>query len=375
MKERRTRERALFGAPFFLSVALHVAGFLVLPASSRKATHRSEDPIELVMLEVVETPKSSRRGQPTEEVPRLGSLGVGHHREAHAPARSDSDRGKGRSISETVSGGIRDPENSNAEEAPFPGSVEPSNGELGLPPRVFRNGDSHLLPRTAALFGGWRVDASDGGASSGSARVGESEREVVQRRVGHILADAKAATQAEVPDGYWSFVRDRMAGRFVPVWSVFDGAKNGVGSGGTGLGTVLPGYLEAAQQYGSGARPAGPAFYDGNPFHLELIALVRVTQRADGSAEGVELVQSSGYRDLDRKAVEAARSAIEDSELGPTPPQGRRTLWAFVARYEVVPPAPGFGCPLDAVWTAHFDKCAWPLKRSATSKVELRGID
>jgi TonB family protein len=208
----------------------------------------------------------------------------------------------------------------------------------------------------------------------------------VEQRLRTLTEELHASYSAETPDAYWSPMRERMVARFVPSWEIFDGPGAALGHS---LAEAWSGYVDEATRYtradtagGEELRGLGPDLRrelkapvgEGNPFHRDLVVLVRVLQRRDGSVEQVELVRSSGFRILDRQALEAARAAAE-AERAPTPAQGRRTLWSFEARFEVEPPAPVVGCPLDVLWTGKLGDCTYPLKRSASAQVHLRAVD
>lgn len=229
------------------------------------------------------------------------------------------------------------------------------------------------------------------GPGGGAAGVGggggaDPARAEVEQRLRTLTEELHASYSAETPDAYWSPMRERMVARFVPSWDIFDGPGAALGHS---LAEAWSGYVDEATRYtradtagGEELRGLGPDLRrelkspvgEGNPFHRDLVVLVRVLQRRDGSVEQVELVRSSGFRSLDRQALEAARAAAE-AEHAPTPAQGRRTLWSFEARYEVEPPVPVVGCPLDVLWTGKLGECSYPLKRSASAQVHLRAVD
>jgi hypothetical protein len=210
------------------------------------------------------------------------------------------------------------------------------------------------------------------------------------------------------PDGYWSDVRRRLAKGFTPGWEILTGTRQEVGLLSRGqlraLAEFWKGYEEQAARYGAtgnayGAEEGAPgtrrsladdvrnlsilpddggvlaaARPESRIFHRELVALIRIRQEADGKVAAVELLRSSGNGAYDRLALEQAAvlRAEEEPPLGPTPPQGRETLWAFATRFDMVPPVPVAGFSFDA----HFvpTDVSYPLKKSARSEVELKAV-
>jgi len=235
----------------------------------------------------------------------------------------------------------------------------------------------------------------------------------VRRRVKAWIEDFKAVERAEFPDGYWTQVRERLAGGFKPDWSILEGGARPPGSPSPGLRSAIEGYRANAERFGArgspfgrdpaapggredrtgetgdllrdipggsgGLSPAARGLLDwrrggGGIFHDELTALVLLSQAEDGSVVSAEIVESSGNGAYDRLVMERARSLGEDAarELGPPPRQGRRTLWAFATAFDMVPPAPMAGCGLDAYFVPQ--DCAWPLKKTVKPRVKLRAV-
>ncbi|MBI5070590.1 MAG: TonB family protein [Deltaproteobacteria bacterium] len=255
---------------------------------------------------------------------------------------------------------------------------------VSLPPAV---GASALPP----------VPAGVGGPTDG--------RPDPQAAVQSILADLQSADRVRTPHSYWSGVRARLEEGFSPGWEILEtgpGAERGLVSG-KAVGDAVRQYLAGAQRYGRAGNPHGEgAVGAGNRaeslrrmtsrlpeeaeglleearpgnslFHQELEVLVRVAQAADGRVERVELVQGSGNRAYDRLALARAQALGEEAEtrLGPPPAQGRETVWAFRTSFDRVPPLPVVGLTFDAYFRP--ESFLYPLKASASSRVELRAI-
>ena len=107
----------------------------------------------------------------------------------------------------------------------------------------------------------------------------------------------------------------------------------------------------------------------------EIVALVRVTSAEGGTIE-IALAASSGHRAYDRLALARAREAAATGAVADAMRKHRRTIWAFVTRFEIVPPVPGVGCGLDALLHLDLGRCVYPLKKlPPVSRVELRGVE
>jgi hypothetical protein len=80
------------------------------------------------------------------------------------------------------------------------------------------------------------------------------------------------------------------------------------------------------------------------------------------------------YTAYDRLALKQARSLLgkELEKLGPLPPEGRKSLWAFETDFTLVPPIPMAGCALDAFFVPR--DCIYPLQKRVRSKVSLEAI-
>jgi len=193
---------------------------------------------------------------------------------------------------------------------------------------------------------------------------------------------------------------------FRPGWQVLEEGPKQDALASSGLGRTVSGYLRVAERYGKSDRlsdedgamgdrtgEAGKVVdrlvsaggsSDGagaaaermeNPFQRVLVATVRVVQAVDGSVERVELAGSSGFGSLDRAALAAARSSAASLPPGAASDRARSTTWAFLARFEVLPPAPFLACPLDALLEGEAGRCAYPLKKTVSARVELRAIE
>ena len=105
-----------------------------------------------------------------------------------------------------------------------------------------------------------------------------------------------------------------------------------------------------------------------------LTARVLISQGEDGRVADVALVGPSGNTAYDRLALKQARSLIGDElkQLGPLPPEGRRSLWAFSTEFHVIPPLPGMGCALDAYFIPR--DCTTPFKQQSSSRIRLEAI-
>ena len=124
---------------------------------------------------------------------------------------------------------------------------------------------------------------------------------------------------------------------------------------------------------GTKLQPVGAvrveAAVSGNAWHYRLVALVRITQREDGSLFSLELRGTSGNAAYDRLALGQARS-LANLQLGP-PRQGLQTLWAFETEFSQVPPVPAIGCRLDDFIPRN---CFHPLQKLTHSRVRLLAI-
>jgi hypothetical protein len=227
-------------------------------------------------------------------------------------------------------------------------------------------------------------------------------------RLDAYLTDVKAQERAEFPDAYWSDLRERLERRFDVDWSTLDEGRTEkpIVSGG-GLKDLLTKYGEEAGRYGAtgsayengpdspgapapmadellGIRPghglSGPARTlldvgrpDNTLWSRSLTALVLVSQSSDGGFVDVQLLQGSGNNAYDRLVLRQAQSLAEDPlRLGPTPPQGRKSLWAFNTQFNLMPPVPVVGCQFDARFVP--TGCFYPLKRTVKSRIQLRAV-
>jgi hypothetical protein len=236
------------------------------------------------------------------------------------------------------------------------------------------------------------------------------ESSTVKRRIEGWFSDEKAKQRAQTGrDAYWQAVEDSLRRGFDPGWDVLDQDRNGPRSR---LGVFFDTWRKQAASYGrtgnpfagvSGApgatRPLNEEFVElanedrglrGGSFSMmpqlfsllvagstisgqvgpnNLVALVRITLREDGSLFAVELAGSSGNRGYDRLALGKARS-LNMLRLGVAPP-ALVTLWAFETDFMQAPPVPVAGCALDGFIPKN---CWGPLQRQVRSRVRLMAI-
>lgn len=236
------------------------------------------------------------------------------------------------------------------------------------------------------------------------------EKATVSRKVEGWLSDTRARDRAQTGrDVYWQSVEDALRSGFDPGW---DSLLQGPGDASRSkMGAVMDAWQKSASAYGKSGNPFGndpDAPGARRPLHDELtvlgnqdrgldsvslgsgltplalspsesvagklwshrlIALVRITQREDGSLFGVELSGTSGSPSYDRLALGQARK-LSSLRLGP-PQQGRETLWAFETDFTQVPPLPIAGCALDDFIPKD---CFYPLQKRVRSRVRLQAI-
>ena len=235
------------------------------------------------------------------------------------------------------------------------------------------------------------------------------EKTTVERRLEGWASDLKAKQRAEARDAYSQSLEDALGRGFNPGWDVLDGGPQGTPSstfqafvaswkkqaaayGRTGnpfAGAAdEPGahkplhdeFIELANadrgldslSLGTKLQPLGAVRVDaglsGNAWFYKLVALVRITQREDGSLFAVELRGTSGNAAYDRLALGQARS-LAALQLGP-PRQGLETLWAFETEFSQLPLA-ALGCRLDDFIPKN---CFHPLQKLVHSRVRLLAI-
>jgi TonB family protein len=363
-------ERRALAAAIAIAVGLH-AGLLLLVARLIRPERRAAAPLAVSLVGPRPAPVAPP-APPTAPAGRAHPVAPSPPARTPAPTRPPPDVPGAATRPERAATGASDP---------GPGLTLGPGALLGgpRPPRADLTLRLGTGPGAGTGPGGGAADPRGAGGA-------DPARAEVEQRLRTLTEELHASYRAETPDAYWSPMRERMVARFVPSWEIFDGPGAAFGHS---LAEAWSGYVDEATRYtradtagGEELRGLGPDLRrepkapvgEGNPFHRDLVVLVRVLQRRDGSVEQVELVRSSGFRSLDRQALEAARAAAE-AERAPTPAQGRRTLWSFEARFEVEPPAPVVGCPLDVLWTGKLGDCSYPLKRSASAQVHLRAVD
>lgn len=239
------------------------------------------------------------------------------------------------------------------------------------------------------------------------------EKATLERKLNGWVSDTKARDRAaNGRDKYWQGLEDALGHGFEPGWDVLEqGPKEAARSG---MGAFIESWKQGAAAYGKSGSPFGgdpdapgapkplheeytalanedrglggvslggnltplpnltgtvAAALGSGPFHQRLTALIRITQRQDGSLFGVELLGTSGNAAYDRIVLSQARR-LSRLQLGP-PKQGLETLWAFETEFTQVPPVPIAGCALDDFVPKH---CFYPLQRRTHSRVHLQAI-
>lgn len=236
------------------------------------------------------------------------------------------------------------------------------------------------------------------------------EKTVVERRLEGWASDLKAKQRAQTRDVYWQSLEDVLGRGFDPGWDVLDRGPRDAPS--STFRAFVESWKRQAAAYGKSGNPfadrsdepgghkplhdefielanadrgldsvslgtklqplgfvRAEATVSGNAWHYRLVALVRVTQREDGTLFAVELRGTSGNAAYDRLALGQARS-LATLQLGP-PRQGRETLWAFETEFSQIPPVPVIGCSLDDFIPRN---CFYPLQKLVHSRVRLLAI-
>jgi len=238
----------------------------------------------------------------------------------------------------------------------------------------------------------------------------ESGEAVRRRMAGRIDGFARAFNaheRAQSPDVYWRNLRQALEKRFQVPFEIRD---QGGGGAARGLGALAQQYQRDAAGYGKSGNPfAGDPAAPGAPRSLagdaaaagleqrgigpaaelatsmtmrqwaaantnRLVTHVLISQTDDDALSEVTLIDPSGNGAYDRLALSQARGLLgkELEQLGPLPREGRRTLWAFETEFTVLPPLPIMGCGLDAYFVPR--DCAYPMKKTARSRVRLEAI-
>jgi hypothetical protein len=219
-------------------------------------------------------------------------------------------------------------------------------------------------------------------------------------RIDGWFQELKATDRAEnLPDVYWTGLRDRLEAGLQVAWGVLEQGpdEDGVVSG-SRVGQALQAWQREAERWARGTDPGPPA---GDPevraleaarsllsahglgepgkparalFLTDLVTQVELEQGADGALSSYRLIHSSGNSAHDALVLARLRAlAAEEAErLGPPPEQGRRTRWAVRTRFEMVPPVPIVGCGFDA--TFRITDCFYPLKRTVKSAARLERV-
>jgi hypothetical protein len=237
------------------------------------------------------------------------------------------------------------------------------------------------------------------------------EKALVGRRIEGLGSDAKARERVRTGrDAYWQALEDALGHGFEPGWDLIEqGGRNATLSA---LGAYVQGWQKQAEAYGRTGNPfarlpdppgavtplnqefIGLANSDrgldslslggaqqplamtvaagavsGSVFSQNLVTLVRITLREDGSLFAVQLAGTSGNHAYDELALVKARS-LGKLHLGPAP-LSRETLWAFETDFTQIPPVPLAGCALDDFVPKY---CWHPLQKLQHSRVRLVAI-
>ncbi len=233
----------------------------------------------------------------------------------------------------------------------------------------------------------------------------ESSQVAKQRIAGRIdgfVRAAKAYARAELTDVYWRNLKDKLENGFEVPFEIRDQRNSG-----SAMVKLADRHTRDAAAYGKSGNPfAGDPSGPGAPRSLGgdtlalgleqrgisqatlatemfmrqvgtasgslLIARVLISQREDGKVADVALADSSGNVAYDTMALKKARLLLGDElkTLGPLPPEGRRSLWAFETDFHRMLPLAG--CALDAYFVPR--DCVLPLQAKARSRVRLEAI-
>jgi|GEM_PF-4031549 len=224
----------------------------------------------------------------------------------------------------------------------------------------------------------------------------------IEQRLNELFAEDRAVETARSrPDGYWFQLRHRLEKDFSPPMEIVEA---GPGSDNAGMKGAIDSYLSEAAAFGATGTPYGDdplvpggrrgfahevaddvatrvfnrpqqeAIGDTAYLSRKLVAVVEIEQGPDGSLSGAHLVSSSGIPAYDRIALDhvGKGGAAFAEALGPPPPQGRRTRWAFTSMLRIVPPAPIVGCSVDAYFIPQ--ECFYPMKKILRHRVRLLAV-
>jgi hypothetical protein len=383
------RDRRRYAAALAASTAIHALLVLLLMSSGREtATPRHAS--EAIPVEIVPVPPSETRDAGATPLDGGKVSRDRPPRVRHGPASRPS-----------------------GEPPPARGSREWFEAE-GLAPSGPRLDPGRLSVPADRVWGDAESDPAPPGEAAGDpAKASQDPAAVakfVKDRLDSWFVELKAVQRAEVPDSYWSNVRRRLASGLRVEWSILDKRSGPTPVASVReIGAALERYSHAARRYGASGNPYGTdpsskgakrsladdvrdldvgsgglsasargLLEAGRPestfFHRQIVAVVRIAQQPDGAVSSIDLVEGSGNRDYDLAALQSAWSLTEGSPtaVGPPPKQGHTTAWAFTTHFRIAPPIPMVACAFDVYFKPQ--ECTWPLKRTVTSEVRLRGI-
>ncbi len=217
------------------------------------------------------------------------------------------------------------------------------------------------------------------------------EKARVEGRVMRWITDDQAVARANSDgdrDGRWQDLQDVLEKGFTPEWSLLDEHPGSAASPAPkAIRVFTEQYLKMAEAYGKTGSPVGqepgspgvpgatmnsdlaaalPADRglrgtamdsqmaqvlqlqnlgggSASPWLHRLVVHLLLTQRPDGVLEDVAIAGSSGNPIFDALALGHARDLSAHGLLTAPPPEHRKTIWAFEADFEQLPPAPVAG--------------------------------
>jgi len=302
----------------------------------------------------------------------------------------------------------------------------PSSASISAPPGEQRV-DEISSPSGVQLFSE-KIFSRVAGGDAPPEPQGEEAR--IAYRVHHYVSELKARDRVRVGliDPYFGRLGRHLEEGFKPTWTVLDEAAGEAGGIGA-LKAFATSYFATASRYansgspyhggerdsalfrGSGRGPdtsvagqLGPAgatdqnaalmdlwrdTVHGRAGGVELLALIRVTQGADGSLLSVKLEAGSGRARYDELALKSVKTRLREplSPLRQGEGLGLRgerisSLWAFRTRFSVTPPAWGLGAGIGVGVVAGCDigsngaieKCFAPFQRDAWVNLKLIAV-
>ena len=246
------------------------------------------------------------------------------------------------------------------------------------------------------------------------------EKSRVEGRVTRWITDDLAVARANQDggrDGRWQDLQDVLEKGFTPEWSLLDEHPGSAASPAPkAIRVFTEQYLKMADAYGKTGSPfghepgtpglPGPSMNadlagalaadrglrgtpldtqaaqvmqlqnlgggSASPWLHRLVVHLLFTQRADGILEDVSIAGSSGNPIYDALALGHARDLSAHGLLTAPPPEHRKTIWAFEADFEQLPPAPVAGCSIGPNLLP--TDCFYPFKKSIKSRVRLEAV-